>query len=628
MSAAGVLALSAAWAVAVLAPGYGLTRLLAPSAGRLRAVTVGPAVTLALAGVTITAAAAAGSQIPAATAWALPAVGIGLSAWGEWRAGHGPPSPSRWRRVEIWAAGGGIVALLTAWAAGVQSIRPPNDDSMNHAWFVTRILETSSVDASGVLVSDLILGSPAATYYPLSWHALVAAMAELSGASVAAAMTACFVLTSAVCLPLGMLAITRRLYPGHPTAAVLAPLVAACVATFPYGPISWGGLVLLTVLCLVAGVLELALWSAEASTTRWGAAISVGLAVAGLGYGHPSVLAFAVLLAALLIVVPLDSRGSRSALLAAAARPAAVAVVVLVPMATGLAGGAGERFLAESGSTIGWGTALRSTLTMAYSMAPPWPIWLLVLWVGVAAAAVNRLAVGWLAAFGLMLAAECALLASNAPALEALTSPWYSQAYRFVYQAHLLAIPLAALGLTVAVAGLVRLVPPLAASAPRAAATALAAAVALVPAWAISASAVRGAYQDASVVSADDVAAYRWMAERLGAAERVLGDPAQGTGWMYPEAGAVPVFGEKGLDWTSSRWAGRWRLLEEAHLIGSDPDVTRLADAWDVRFVIAGSGWLVNHERTVDLEELKDAPGLREAYRSGPVVVYERVSAG
>ncbi len=627
MSAAGALALAAAWALLVLAPGFGLVRVLAPQAGRLRALAAGPAVTLALAGLTTTTAATAGRQIPAAAVWVLPAVGLALTGWGEARARRGQPSGVPWRRGELWAAGGGAVAVLGVWVAGVQSVRPPNDDSMNHAWFVTRILETSSVDASGVLVSDVLLGTPAATYYPLSWHALVAGMAELSGQSVAAAMTACFVLTSAVCLPTGMLAATRRLYPGYPLAAVLAPLVAACVATFPYGPISWGGLVLLTLLCLVAGVLELAAWGVEAAAPRWGAASAVGLAVAGLGYGHPSVLAFAVLVAALLIAIPVDARRSRRALLRAAARPAVVAGAALLPMALDLAGGASERFLAEQQSTIGWAAALRSTLAMAYAMAPPWPLWLVALWAGVAVAAARRLALGWLVAFGLMLLAECALLASNASALLALTSPWYSQAYRFVYQAHLLAVPLAALGVAAAVAGLVRVAPPLAA-APRAVAAALVAAAVLAPGWAIAASAVRGAYQDASVVTADDVAAYEWLADRLGPQERALGDPAQGTGWMYPEAGAVPVFGEKGLDWDSPLWTDRWRLLEEAHRIGSDPAVTGLADRWGVRYVVAGSGWLVHHERTMDLDELRGAPGLAEAFRSGPVVVYARVDAG
>ena len=70
-------------------------------------------------------------------------------------------------------------------------------------------------------------------FYPAGWHALVALVVQLSGATIPAAINAVTLVVSAVAWPLGILLLTRTLFGRSPVLAVSAGLLAASLPVFP-----------------------------------------------------------------------------------------------------------------------------------------------------------------------------------------------------------------------------------------------------------------------------------------------------------------------------------------------------------------------------------------------------------
>lgn len=136
---------------------------------------------------------------------------------------------------------------------------------------------------------------------------------------------------------------------------------------------------------------------------------------------------------------------------------------------------------------------------------------------------------------------------------------------------------------------------------------------------------VRANHGDRGPVGSDDEAAFGWLAERVGAGERVLNFPYDGSGWMYPDAGLNPVFGMRLYAWDEPAFQPRWRLLRGVDRIGVDPEIARVAEALGVRYVYWGGDPWRRAPKDLTLEKLETARGLRLVFASGKVRIFEIV---
>lgn len=638
-----VLLLALAWTALVLAPGYGLVRLLAPVAGRLRALALGPAVTLGATAFVSTTATAAGVTMGRPLAVGVAVVGPLLVVLAERRSG--PAALGRLSVRTAWgqerlAVVGATVLCLGIWAAGVVDVaHPPYGDAINHASFVARILATGGVDPAQVVLADVPSQMAGAAYYPLTLHVLMAGMVALTGAPIGTALTVTLALTSAVTLPAGSLLVTRMLLPGRRVARVATPVLAVLPAAFPFGPLLWGGVPLIVAMSLVPGVVEAALTAA-----RWGRVRAtgplVGLAVAGVTATHPSEgpLVAVLVLLNLLWRPPVVAKMRRVDTLRPLMLAAAVAFVLLLPQVTQISQGASERFQVENAGLIHTGAfpAVVTAVLFALSPVPPWALWVAVVLAGVGVAVARRECLGWLIALVASWVLLVLLFATTWGWVEAITSPWYSLPYRFSHNAYLLATPFAALGVDACGRALHRVLARVGDGRSAATAAVLGVLAVLLVVPAIGGT-VRGLREVTGDVGVDrhDEAAYRWMAERTGPTQRVLNYHYDGSSWMYPDVGLNPVLGMRLFTWDAPVFASRWALERTADQIGVDPQATRTARELNVRYVFWGGHfwvaggplWNSSSGRLMTLERLERAPGLREVFRSGDVRVFEVVGS-
>lgn len=148
-------------------------------------------------------------------------------------------------------------------------------------------------------------------------------------------------------------------------------------------------------------------------------------------------------------------------------------------------------------------------------------------------------------------------------------------------------------------------------------------------------STVASRHRDGRLVDPDTVAAFEWLDEQDDAHSGVvLNNLDQGTGWMYPVTGLMPMF----PFYRANDFSDRQRdLFWGVSRIGADPHVDALVDELDVRYVIdsppsywdfqngppdperghQGDPFLALREST--------PPGLVEVFRQGDTTVYRVV---
>jgi hypothetical protein len=205
-----------------------------------------------------------------------------------------------------------------------------------------------------------------------------------------------------------------------------------------------------------------------------------------------------------------------------------------------------------------------------------------------------------------------------------LTSPWYSSGYRFLTQLVALgALPIGSALVAVLTAartpgplrGLARVAVPVAG------ATSVVIAMQTVRTGDVSLA--------ASVVTEHDRAAYAWLHDHTRVGEQVLNEPSDGSTWLYADTGGqvLPLVAEgRGprYDNTPSA-ADKALLMARAADYASDAAVRSAAARWGIRYVLVGEGAFLGSTAELDAAALATAPGVREVFRVGNVVVYEFV---
>jgi len=180
-------------------------------------------------------------------------------------------------------------------------------DNIFHLNGVRFVLDTGN--ASSLWLGYMTNPRGGLPFYPAGWHALVALVVQLSGASIPAAINAVTVVVSAVVWPLGILLLTRTLFGRSPVLAVSAGLLAASLPVFPILLMDYGvlypyqlGLALLPV-SLAATLRALGLAGGRRGAGRAWWAVAVLGCLPGLALAHPGALVGWLALTAPMVVV-------------------------------------------------------------------------------------------------------------------------------------------------------------------------------------------------------------------------------------------------------------------------------------------------------------------------------------
>ncbi|GMA28004.1 hypothetical protein GCM10025874_12570 [Arenivirga flava] len=354
-------------------------------------------------------------------------------------------------------AAGIVAAVAIAWF-GLSATAPwgaanQSYDGVFHANVVSSILATG--DASSFdLYSIARIGGDGVEFYPGGWHALVATVAMLSGASVPVAEAAVWVGVGALVWVPGVVALADALFGRGPQPRVLLSATALAAAAFPLFPgllLAWGTIFPtgLAMALLPAG-LALLVRAVERGGLRE-VLLPGALWLGAAGLAHPRSLLSLVAVAAPLAIVVLArlirfgwQRRRRLTIAAIAASAALLigglgAVYLYLVRSYGLA----ERSLADrlnggpATATDDLPTALLQSLTMSPALPTGQPAphaWLLAL---LCAAALALLLLRgphrWVAASVLLvIGLYTAAAGSNDDWAKVLTGAWYKDRYRLI----------------------------------------------------------------------------------------------------------------------------------------------------------------------------------------------------
>ncbi|KQQ95843.1 hypothetical protein ASF62_05015 [Leifsonia sp. Leaf325] len=188
--------------------------------------------------------------------------------------------------------------VLVAWRV-VDAFGDPGNisqtfDNIYHLNAVRYILDTG--DASPLHIASLTWNvDHISSYYPDTWHALVATVAQLSGATIPVAVNAANIAIAAVIWPLGGLLLSRVILGNRPIAVLAAGVLSAAFGAFPLRMLDFGVLypnllsisLLPGVLAVVAAGFGLGIRPAQSPLVRW---LLVAAVVPGLALAHPSTL--------------------------------------------------------------------------------------------------------------------------------------------------------------------------------------------------------------------------------------------------------------------------------------------------------------------------------------------------
>ena len=378
-----------------------------------------------------------------------------LVAWGLGRLlgprGEGDP---RWLKISALSAallGAGLCAGAVVAGIGAPERVPQTYDAVFHLNAVQRALETGTV--SSLRLGTLSSPESPAAFYPGAWHAVTVLVAQAGATPVVAASAVSVAL--AVLWPFGCLALVRQAVGPRVPALVSGGLLAGAFGAAPFLLLSYGtvwpnalGTVLLpSVLGSLAGALGL---SSRAAADRRRAAVAVAAALPALVLAHPNVVVTTAVYAVPLTAAALacgpwaEQTGLRRGLQWGGWALGCVVLIWVVAESSLFAATRGTDWRATESLAQAAGEAMlvapRGLRVAALAAA-------LVLVGAVAAGATARLR--WLLGCHLAVGALFVLAAgSDSDVAQALTGPWYNDAFRLGALLPVTAVPLAALGVS------------------------------------------------------------------------------------------------------------------------------------------------------------------------------------
>ncbi|MFI9810719.1 DUF6541 family protein [Saccharothrix variisporea] len=532
------------------------------------------------------------------------------------------------------------VALGAGWALftymrGITTVQSVSQDwdAPYHGGAVRRIAEVGNLSPADLAVLANTPGK-AGYFYPNTYHSLLATVFDTGWVDMAALLNY-GVMAALVAWPLGIAAfgLAWRL---PPLGVAVAALVSTWFGPFPYD-LLWRGPLWPYVAGLALVPAALALLREVLDGRRGiGAPVALALTTAGLVGLHTS-LAFVLAIYGVMLLVALlvrlervDWRAARFPLLLTAVLAVLFAVPVVLPALSNVGGITG----AEWPELFKPFPALRQALV--FSAADPTPFW----WTGFAALAgtvvllLRRRLVWVVAAWAVFVLMFVSAAAKVLPFLSVLTGPFYNDAWRIAALYPLLgAVAIGELahflGTRVAALAGSRLNRPWAPAAlPVATAVVLVAVMFAGSGGNLATNRSRLAWHlgGGDVVSQDEVAAYRWLGERVQPGEVVANDVRDGGVWMYPLYGVTPLnYTYYGLPENSDGW---W-LEQNLNKLDTDPKVRETVERLHVRYVLYGEGLVQRKGKRSDgMVDLDSVRHLRKVFQNPGAVVYEVLPDG
>jgi hypothetical protein len=401
--------------------------------------------------------------------------------------------------------------------------------------------------------------------------------------------------------------------------AGVTALLGATTGFFPALPLSFGGLPLVIGTAMVPAVAVVAGRYLTGRGSLSDATIG-GLGAVGILATHTSeVPLLALFLAPMVAEALLRRRLNLSTALRRAATFGAWCALLAAPTLPRVAGGAAERSGIDEGRAASLTTALEAFRSVVGHGAADL-LGLLAL-AGLGLCLVRRRHLALVATAGAVLGLYAVATGVHGP-LRAITVPWYQHPGRIALNLVLLIPFFAALAL-------MELAPALWARG-RERAGALVPALVLAAALAMagfstSAGDLRTLFRERSIVDADARAAFVYLKSATRPGERVLNDAnTDGSVWMYPFAGVVPLLGLEPARLTES-WRERVWLLENLPARGRDVRVDQYLRKYKVRFIYFDDRTFTDQHHHVDGEAIRATPGVCPRFSRGTVRVYEIV---
>ncbi len=252
-------------------------------------------------------------------------------------AGH-RTAPRPRRRPDWWLVGSLVAAFLVVGWRVTQIVGDPQNisqtfDNIFHLNAVRFALDAGT--ASSLQVGLLTNPDGTLPFYPAAWHAMVALVVQLSGASIPVAVNALVLVIAAVVWPIGAVLLARTLFGRSPGVVVGASLMAVSVPAFPlllmdYGvlyPLQLGFALLPAALAASAHLLRIV---PRRGPVWWWLLILLGV-VPGMTLAHPGAFVAWLALTAPMAIIYITSllREPRTTLSRVGIALAAAAYVVI-----------------------------------------------------------------------------------------------------------------------------------------------------------------------------------------------------------------------------------------------------------------------------------------------------------
>ncbi|WP_091231779.1 DUF6541 family protein [Microbacterium sp. 3J1] len=224
---------------------------------------------------------------------ALVVMGVAFAIRKALRGASSVLSPEDSGRTTVWAlvASGVILTVQLVLIVGDANNISQSFDNIFHLNAVRYIMDTGS--ASPMTIGAMTSPNGGLWFYPDGWHALVALVAETSGASIMIASNATMLVVAALVWPASVLLLTRVMIGAQRAVTLTAGVVAAIIPVFPILMIDYGVLypyflaVSLLPAVLAATVELLGLGSAASPVHRGILSFALLGALPGLVIAHP-----------------------------------------------------------------------------------------------------------------------------------------------------------------------------------------------------------------------------------------------------------------------------------------------------------------------------------------------------
>jgi hypothetical protein len=544
------------------------------------------------------------------------------------------------RRIALGMLVLAIAVGILIWFRGVDGhdLVPPQIDASNHGFFVARVLDTSSVDVSKIVVSDASGTHAVASFYPLAMHASTATAVRLTDADIGRVLLVFDVVFASVVLPLGMFVLARSFAPRFPLVAGFTSVAAASFSLFPYASIGYGDVPLIVGMALVpitVVVITRALIVDDDDARKRlpvaqlsAAALTLFTALAVHSSQVPLILALVTL-----VVFEWAWRHGSFAMVARAVPRALVAggaaLALFAPTLTRLATGVSERSSVTLTTHQRLGIALGRLVTLQPPQAATRQSLLAVLAFVGAAMWLWRRRPAWVAGYALVLGLTLLVWVSNGPLSRLLGVPWYRSSVRLNFNQAFFVSFFAGVALGFAVDALVRRRDGNARStlwiAALSALIVFAAAIGY-DGQRSSVSLLRRSFTVDARVTPASLAAFTWLHQHSGNDDVIVNDiNTDGSLWMYafrhlqPLFAIKPIFSDRAA---AGDWNDRLYLLDHLDELGTNSRADTFATRYRARWVYFDETVFGLFHHRLRLDALMRNKNLQLVFERGTVHVF------